>query len=151
MMAGMGNGSAKELVRAAGGVVWRRADDGGVELVVVHRPRYDDWTLPKGKAERDESDEDAAVREVEEETGIRCRLGHELARVQYTDNKGRPKQVRFWEMTPKRSVGAFRANDEVDKLRWVTVKAAEPLLSYPRDREVLRAFDRFITANRPGA
>ena len=76
-------------VKASGGVVWRRAPGGAPELVVVHRPRYDDWSLPKGKLDPGETWEEAALREVEEEVGLRCRLGAELPPVYYRDNKGR--------------------------------------------------------------
>src|SRR5947208_721849 len=86
------------MVRAAGGLV-TRTRPGGVEVLIVHRPRYDDWSLPKGKAEPGETDEDTALREVEEETGYRCRLGAELPTVYYEDRRGRQKQVRFWHMT----------------------------------------------------
>ena len=83
-------------VRAAGGVVWRRTDT--VEVLLVHRPRYDDWSMPKGKLDDGESFEDAAVREVEEETGIRAALGEDLGEVRYVDHKGRDKVVRWWAM-----------------------------------------------------
>ena len=89
------------LVRAAGGVV-TRGPDSALEVLVVHRPRYDDWSLPKGKVEPGETDEDAARREVEEETGYQCTLGEELATVRYIDRRGRDKQVRFWQMTRHR-------------------------------------------------
>ncbi|HEV8298011.1 MAG TPA: NUDIX hydrolase [Acidimicrobiales bacterium] len=123
-------------VRAAGGVVVR---DGaaGYEVLLVHRPRYDDWTLPKGKCERDERDEDAARREVEEETGYRCELGDEVAHVEYTDGRGRAKSVRYWLM---RVVdGSFWPNHEVDAIVWLGAAAAHDLLTYPTDRRVLRA------------
>jgi len=135
-----------EVVRAAGGVVTRPAAGGGVEVLVVHRPRYDDWSLPKGKAEPGERDEDAALREVEEETGYRCTLGAELPTVRYEDRRGRPKQVRFWRMSagPGGSAvppeePAFVANDEVDERRWISPSAAATLLSYEADRRLVRS------------
>ena len=121
-------------VKAAGGVVWRGAGD-GVEIVVVHRPRYDDWSLPKGKLDKGESWEQAALREVEEEIGFRCRLGRELPQTEYTDQKGRSKVVRYWLMEPEE--GEFVPNEEVDELRWLIPSAAAELLTYPRDRELV--------------
>jgi 8-oxo-dGTP diphosphatase len=120
-------------VRAAGGVVRR---DGHV--LVVHRPRYDDWTLPKGKLDPGESDEQAALREVEEETGLRCRLGRELPSIRYEDRHSRAKQVRYWEMEPES--GEFVPNDEVDEVRWLPPADALALMTYDRDRDVLRPF-----------
>lgn len=122
-------------VRAAGGIVWRHAAGGVVEVLLVHRPRYDDWTFPKGKLDDGESDEAAALREVEEETGLRCELGRELVGSAYVDRKGRSKEVRYWQMT--RRSGTFEVNDEVDEVRWLTVGEAGDLLTYGRDREVL--------------
>jgi 8-oxo-dGTP pyrophosphatase MutT (NUDIX family) len=121
-------------VHAAGGVVWRRGDD-GVEVAVVHRPRYDDWSLPKGKLDPGESFEEAALREVLEEIGARVDLGDELPPTTYRDHKGRLKLVRYWLMEA-RDV-AFEPNDEVDDLRWLAVGEAVPLLSYERDRALL--------------
>jgi 8-oxo-(d)GTP phosphatase len=127
------------LVRAAGGVVWRTGETGEVEVLVVHRPKYDDWSLPKGKRDGDdERDEDTAVREVYEETGYDCVLGRELTSSSYVDRKGRPKEVRWWAMTVVD--GEFAPGDEVDELRWVTVEQAHWLLSYERDSAVLDAF-----------
>ena len=121
-------------VKAAGGVLWRRSGD-GLEVAVVHRPRYDDWSLPKGKLDAGESFEDAALREVEEETGMRCRLGREIGETHYQDRKGRPKVVRYWAMDECQ--GEFRANEEVDELRWVSIDAALELLDYDFDRELV--------------
>jgi 8-oxo-dGTP diphosphatase len=125
-------------VKASGGVVWRRAGDGSIEVVVVHRPRYDDWSLPKGKLAPGEGWEAAALREVEEEVGLRCRLGEELPVVRYRDNKGREKAVRYWLMEPVDGRARFTPNDEVDEMRWVDVAAAAALLSYPHDAELVR-------------
>jgi 8-oxo-dGTP diphosphatase len=124
-----------EQVRAAGGVVWRRGGDGRVEIAVVHRPRYDDWSLPKGKLDEGEGFEEAALREVEEETGMRCTLGRELGETHYEDRKGRPKIVRYWAMNDGR--GEFEPNDEVDDLRWVPIDEARDMLSYDFDRELV--------------
>src|SRR4051794_19136913 len=125
-------------VKASGGVVWRRGPGGAPELVVVHRPRYDDWSLPKGKLDAGESWEAAALREVEEEVGLRCRLGDELPPVGYTDHKGRAKVVRYWLMEPE-DAPPFRPNEEVDEMRWLTPDEAAGTLSYPRDGELVRA------------
>ncbi len=125
------------MVRAAGGVVWRRSDDGDRETLLVHRPKYDDWTFPKGKCDAGEDDETCALREVEEETGLHCRLGVELPSTAYIDPKGRPKQVRYWSMTVQN--GGFAPNLEVDEARWVRLAEAPEHLSYERDREVLAA------------
>jgi 8-oxo-dGTP pyrophosphatase MutT (NUDIX family) len=131
-------------VRAAGGVVTRPGAGGESEVLIVHRPRYDDWSLPKGKAEPGERDEDTALREVEEETGYRCILGTELPMVRYEDRRGRQKQVRFWHMTVrsdtspgKDEAAAFVPNDEVDERRWISPTAAATLLSYDADRRLV--------------
>jgi 8-oxo-dGTP diphosphatase len=107
----------------------------GVEVLLVHRPRYDDWTFPKGKGERGERDEDTALREVEEETGYRCRLGVEVARTEYVDDRGRDKVVRYWDMAVVD--GAFAPNDEVDAVVWLVPDAARDRLTYEHDRSVL--------------
>ena len=117
-------------IHAAGGVVVR---DG--RIAVVHRPRYDDWSLPKGKLDPGESFEQAALREVQEETGLVCELGEELSSTTYHDRKGRFKLVRYWLMDAVE--GEFEPNDEVDELRWLIPSAAAGLLSYPRDRELV--------------
>jgi 8-oxo-dGTP diphosphatase len=120
-----------EPVKAAGGVVVREG-----EVALIHRPRYDDWTLPKGKLDPGEDFEQAALREVEEETGLRCRLVRELDSTRYTDNKGRPKLVRWWLMEPRS--GEFARNDEVDELRWLEPAEAAELLTHDRDRDLVR-------------
>ena len=132
-------GPPEALVRAAGGVVWRPAD-GVVEVLVVHRPKYDDWTLSKGKLHEGESDEDAARREVEEETGLRCTLGRELPSISYQDLQRRPKVVRYWEMRPEG--GSFTPTGEVDEVRWMPVEEVVAFLSYDRDRDVVAALRR---------
>jgi 8-oxo-dGTP diphosphatase len=129
--------SSDEVVRAAGGVVWRRGP-AGIEVVVVHRPRYDDWSLPKGKLHAREDDQAAALREVEEETGLRCELGPELPSTRYRDPRGRPKVVRYWAMRPVDGSLA-PAPPETDDARWVTLHDAAALLSYDHDRQVLAA------------
>jgi 8-oxo-dGTP diphosphatase len=137
---------SKRQVRAAGGAVLRAREGGGVELCLVHRPRYDDWSLPKGKLDRGESFEQAAVREVLEETGLRCRLRQELPEVRYTDGKGRPKVVRYWLMDVAEDTG-FVPGDEVDELRWLELPAAAALCSYDHDAELVAA----LVQGLPGA
>jgi 8-oxo-dGTP pyrophosphatase MutT (NUDIX family) len=128
------------IIRAAGGVVWR--EEGGERLVaLVHRPRHDDWSLPKGKLDDDEDEETAALREVEEETGARVELGADLGTVDYIVTKDRrthPKTVRYWEM--RYTGGEFRPNGEVDDLRWLSIEAATTCLTYARDRQILTRF-----------
>jgi 8-oxo-dGTP diphosphatase len=122
-------------VLAAGGLVVR---DGRV--AVVHRPKYDDWSLPKGKLDPGEGFEEAALREVEEETGMRCRLGAELPSTEYRDSKGRSKLVRYWLMEPLD--GEFSPTGEVDELRWLEPGQAEALLSYEHDKGLMRSVKR---------
>ena len=123
------------VVRAAGGVIVRPAGAGPLVLL-VHRPLYDDWTFPKGKVERGETDEECAVREVEEETGLRCSLGRELPSTEYSDAKGRPKAVRYWVMEVVG--GGLSFEHEVDEARWLPPGKAAELLTYERDLDVLR-------------
>lgn len=117
------------IIRAAGGVVLR---DG--QVLLVHRPAYDDWTLPKGKLEDGESWEDGALREVEEETGLACDLGEEVGRTRYVDGRGHNKEVRYFRMT---GGGEPVARNEVDEVRFLSLAEAAELLSYPRDRVLL--------------
>jgi 8-oxo-dGTP pyrophosphatase MutT (NUDIX family) len=133
------------VIRAAGGVLWRPAGGGAdaddIELAVVHRPRYDDWCLPKGKLAQGESDLDAAIREVLEETGFHVRVGEPLGTTRYrrfVNGVDRPKVVRWWAM--QASSGAFAPNDEVDKLRWVSLDQARAILTSASDLTALRRF-----------
>jgi 8-oxo-dGTP pyrophosphatase MutT (NUDIX family) len=122
------------LVRAGGGAVWRRGS-AGLEVVLVHRPHYDDWTLPKGKVDSGETDEDAARREVQEEASVEVELGSELPAVHYVDHKGRPKVARYWTMTVVS--GTVAADNEIDRAEWFPWARARDLLSYERDHPVL--------------
>jgi len=129
-----------QVVRAAGGLVWRRGA-GGPELVLVHRPAYDDWSFPKGKLHEGESEIEAALREVEEEIGVRCAVGRELGSISYVDGKGRPKTVRYWEMSLAEGDTLQPAN-EVDEARWTSVAMARQMLTYEHDRRLLDRFGR---------
>ncbi|MEV0009729.1 NUDIX hydrolase [Streptomyces sp. NPDC051840] len=125
-------------VRAAGCVLWRRAQGGaGVEICLVHRPRYDDWSFPKGKLKRGETPQEAALREVLEETGHHCRPGTALPTARYLAN-GHPKEVSYWEA--EATGGAFEPNDEVDRLAWLAPESARSRLTRPGDRIQLDAF-----------
>ena len=128
-------GDGRPDVAAAGGVIVRSGDNGR-EVAVIHRPKYMDWSLPKGKLEPEEGWLDAALREVEEETGYRCKPSVELPPVSYLDRKRRRKLVRYWLMEPV--AGEFQPHGEVDELRWVDPETADQLLSYPHDRELVR-------------
>ncbi len=126
-------------VRAAGGVVSRRGREAQVEVLLIHRPRYSDWGFPKGKVEDGETEEECALREVSEETGLRCSLDRELWTVRYTDARGRPKTVRYWEMEAEGGTAA--PGDGVDEVRWLASDEAALLLTHERDREVLAALE----------
>jgi 8-oxo-dGTP diphosphatase len=132
-----GGGGAETIVRAAGGAVWRRAGNGDLEVVLVHRARYDDWSLPKGKVDPGETDEQAALREVQEESSIEARLGPELMTTTYLDRSGKRKQVRYWAMTP--AGGEAAGAHEVDEASWVPLAEARSRLTYARDVAVLDA------------
>jgi 8-oxo-dGTP pyrophosphatase MutT (NUDIX family) len=124
-----------KVVRAGGGVLHRTRDDGAVEVLVIHRPRYDDWTLPKGKLEQGESVEEGALREVSEETGFKGEIERRIGETSYKDRHGRPKRVTYFAMRPVS--GEFAPNDEVDEVRWVTLDEAASLLDYDHDRHLV--------------
>jgi len=126
--------SRAKLVRAAGGILWRD-EANGPRLAVIHRPRQDDWSLPKGKLEDGESFPQAAVREVREETGCRARLG-DFAGYALYQVKGRPKLVLFWHMAAE-GAGRFRPNDEVDRLEWLAPAEALARLDRPAERQIV--------------
>jgi len=126
------------IVHAAGGVISRQKRDGRLEVLLIHRSHREDWTFPKGKLESGETHEECALREVEEETGLRCALGLELPSTSHIDNKGRFKLVRYWAMYPV--AGVAEPRNEVDSVQWVPIERAASVLTYTRDRELLRTF-----------
>jgi 8-oxo-dGTP diphosphatase len=135
--------SGTSTVRAAGTVLWRRSPhDGRLEVALVHRPRYDDWSLPKGKLKRGEDFATAARRETHEETGAQCVLGAALPTSHY-QVEGRPKEVRYW--AAQAVGGAFAASDEVDRITWLPPAAARHRLTHDRDRPLIDALLLVLT------
>jgi 8-oxo-dGTP pyrophosphatase MutT (NUDIX family)/phosphohistidine phosphatase SixA len=128
-------------VRAAGCVVWRVCD-GEPEILLVHRPRYDDWSYPKGKLDPGESNLVAAVRETWEETGLRVVLGPRLLDQHYTIDSGQHKVVAYWAARPPAGgdISSYKPNDEIDQLRWVALSAARRVLTHSRDAALLDCF-----------
>lgn len=122
------------LILAGGGVVWRKGSS-DVEFLIVHRPRYDDWTFPKGKLDGSESVFQAAYREVVEETGYQCRIGPKLPTTEYTTGNGNGKAVHYWAMEAVK--GSFSPNDEVDKAEWLAASDAIVRLTYEHDRRLV--------------
>ncbi|MDX3239788.1 NUDIX hydrolase [Streptomyces sp. ME03-5709C] len=133
-------GAAGPPILAAGAVVWRRSPvDGGLEIALIHRPKYDDWSLPKGKLKRGEAALDGALREVREETGLDCVPGRVLPSTAYPV-EGRTKIVRYWAAEARE--GSFAPNREVDRMVWLPPAASRNRLTHERDRAVLDAFLR---------
>ncbi|MEU7008321.1 NUDIX hydrolase [Streptomyces sp. NPDC046332] len=125
------------MIRAAGCVLWRRAPSGqGIEIALVHRPKYDDWSHPKGKLKRGESAEECALREVREETGQACALGDRLPSARYWAH-GQPKEVTYW--SARALGGTFTPSKEVDRVEWLPPAEARARLTQPRDRDLLDA------------
>jgi phosphohistidine phosphatase SixA/8-oxo-dGTP pyrophosphatase MutT (NUDIX family) len=136
----------ERIINAAGGVVWRKRAGSGrseprVDVLVVHRPSYDDWTFPKGKVDPGEALQRAAVREIAEETGLRVRLGPRLVQVSYALAAG-TKAVDYWSarVVGQDDATPFVPNKEVDEIRWVGLREAQALLTYQHDNEVLEDF-----------
>ncbi|MBT2488870.1 NUDIX hydrolase [Streptomyces sp. ISL-96] len=124
-------------VLAAGCVLWRRSPfDDGLEICLVHRPKYDDWSHPKGKLKPGEDALAGALREVLEETGHHCTPGAALPTLRYVAN-GRPKEARYW--AAEATGGAFTPSDEVDRILWLSPTAAKNRLTQPRDRDLVTA------------
>ncbi|MFC9976821.1 NUDIX domain-containing protein [Spirillospora sp. NPDC127200] len=145
-----GDGGSRETVYAAGAVLWRDADGGGgPEVAVIHRPRHDDWTLPKGKVDPGEHVLRTAVREVAEETGIVARLGRRLPTVRYVMPDQRLKHVDYWAARAAAAAAPFTPNDEVDRLDWLPVDAAAGRLTHPHDVDLLRVFAAGPARTRP--
>lgn len=134
------------MIEAAGGVVWRTTARGRVEIVVIHRRRHGDWSLPKGKLEVGEAPVAGALREVEEETGLVCELGPELPSTRYLDRKRRHKRVRYWAMAPLS--GLFVPNVEVDEIAWIRLDRAPTKLSFDRDVPIVAALGDVLVSIR---
>jgi 8-oxo-dGTP diphosphatase len=128
--------ASRDVVRAAGGVVYRTdGKNADLEVVVIHRPAYDDWSLPKGKLKEGETLEGAALREVQEETGLSCMIARSLGTLDYIDRRGREKVVWYWLM---RAIGGtFKPIPEVDRMKWMRFEDALPKLTYDHDRNLL--------------
>ncbi|HQU25895.1 MAG TPA: NUDIX hydrolase [Acidimicrobiales bacterium] len=133
-----------DLIRAAGGVVTRVGLEDRVEVAVVYREARGDWTFPKGKLDEGETFEDAAVREVYEETGLRCRITRFAGTTNYTHRKGRPKIVAYYLMEV--ADGEFAPNDEVDELVWVPLVEVHERLTWDRDRELVEVVTAIVDA-----
>lgn len=124
---------------AAGGLLWRKGAR-GTEILLVHRPKYDDWAFPKGRLDPGESLLQCAIREVEEETGITARVGRKLPRVVYVKPSGKHKKVAFWAMTA--IAGSFTPNNEIDKVKWVPIAKAAKRLTYKADGRLIKKLSR---------
>jgi 8-oxo-dGTP pyrophosphatase MutT (NUDIX family)/phosphohistidine phosphatase SixA len=135
-------------IMAAGAVAWRPGDDGQPRILLVHRPKYGDWSLPKGKAEPGEPAPLTAVREVLEESGARLALGRRLAPARYQAG-GRPKTVRYWSARVTGTDPGAVPNGEVDQIAWLALERARERVSYPRDAAVLADFAAAPAATEP--
>jgi len=127
------------MIRAAGALLWRETADRNIEIALIHRPKYGDWTLPKGKIEEGETALQCAYRELLEETGIKASFTRQLGSVDYVEN-GQPKRVIFWAAHCGLDASTFVANEEVNQLRWLTLEDALDLATYPTDMEMITNF-----------
>lgn len=132
------------MIKAAGAVVWREENPFDLEVLLVHRPRYEDWSFPKGKIEEGEAAITAAFREVKEETGVSAIFGQYLGSSSYKNDDGK-KKVKYWMAQARVDSSPFIPNDEVDKIEWVSIKEARHFLTHDEDRDIL---DEFINRER---
>jgi len=126
------------VIKAAGGLVFRETSKGKLKVLIAHRPKYDDWGLPKGKADKGETPEDTAIREVLEETGYRCRVVAPMGTTRYRIDGG-IKEVNWYAMRPLPDSPGFKKNKEVDEIRWISRKKATSELDYENDRSLVAA------------
>jgi 8-oxo-dGTP diphosphatase len=124
------------VIKAAGGLVFRESSKGKLKVLAAHRPRYDDWGLPKGKADKGETPEETAIREVLEETGYHCRIVAPIEVTRYRVDNG-VKEVQWFAMRPLPDSPGFKKNKEVDEIRWLSRKRANALLDYENDRALV--------------
>lgn len=127
-----------KVVKAAGGLVFRETSKGKLKVLVAHRPKYDDWGLPKGKADKGETPEETAVREVLEETGYHCRIVAPIGTTRYRISSG-VKEVKWFAMRPLPDSPGFEVNDEIDEIKWITRKKAKDVLDYENDIGLVKA------------
>ncbi len=128
------------VIRAAGGLIFKVSPKGNIKVLLAHRPSYDDWSFPKGKAEKGETPEEAAIREVLEETGLHCRIVAPLGATRYRI-RGGEKEVRWFAMRPLPDSPGFKKNKEVDSIKWVSRKEAKETLEYENDKRLLADSD----------
>jgi 8-oxo-dGTP diphosphatase len=127
------------MIRAAGAVLWRETSERVIELAIIHRPRYDDWSLPKGKMEPGETAVQCAFREVLEETGIRTRFSRHLGAVEYLES-GTKKRVQYWAAEARGAINSFTPNEEVDQLAWLPIELALEKVTHESDKEIITNF-----------
>ena len=127
------------MIRAAGALLWRENSDLAIEVALIHRPRYDDWSLPKGKIEIGETALQCAYREVLEETGMRASFTRELGSVEYEES-GQQKRVKYWAAHCALNKSEFIPNEEVDQIQWLAASDAHQLATHDSDKSVIETF-----------